>query len=54
MWKKAATVVNRMEFHQKIKSGTAFSPSNPNSGNIYEGTQNTDFLCNPHMSEINR
>ena len=38
----AATVESSMEIPPKIKSGTAFSPSNPSSGNISKGTQNTN------------
>ena len=37
----AATVENSMEIPQKIKIGSAFWHSNPISGNISEGTQNT-------------
>ena len=38
-----ATVENSVEFPQKIKSGTAFWPSNPSSGNISKETQNTNL-----------
>ena len=38
----AATVENSMEFHQKMKNGTAFWPSNSTSGNIPKETQNID------------
>ena len=37
-----ATVESSMEILQKIKNGPAFCPSNPTSGNISEGTQNTN------------
>ena len=37
-----ATVESSMEIAQKVKNGFAFWPSNPNSGNISEGTQNTN------------
>ena len=38
----AATVESSMEIPQKIKNGSAFWPSDPTSGNISEGTQNTN------------
>ena len=37
-----ATVESSMEIPQKIKSGSKFQPSYPTSGNISEGTQNTN------------
>ena len=37
----AATVESIMKVPQKIKNVTAFWPSNPTSGTISEGTQNT-------------
>ena len=39
----AATVESSMEITQKIKSWSAFQPSNPISGNIPEGTENTNL-----------
>ena len=39
----AVTVESSMEITQKIKSGSAFQPSNPISGNIPEGTENTNL-----------
>ena len=44
----AATVESSMEILQKIKHGSAFWPSNPTSGNIYEGTQNTSLKEHKH------
>ena len=38
----AATVESSMEIPQKNKNGSAFLPSDPTSGNIPEGTQNTN------------
>ena len=38
----AATVESSMEMLQKIKNGSAFWPSDPTSGNISEGIQNTN------------
>ena len=38
----AATVESSMEISQKIKNGLAFWSSDPTSGNISEGTQNTN------------
>ena len=38
----AATVEDSTGLPQKIKNGTALSPSNSTSGNISEGTQNTN------------
>ena len=35
-----ATVESSVVIPQKIKNGSAFSPSNPTSGNISEGAQN--------------
>ena len=34
---------NSLEFPQKIKNGIILSPSDSTSGNISEGTQNTNF-----------
>ena len=42
MQTSAATVESSMEIPQKIKNESAFLPSNPTSGNISEGTQNTN------------
>ena len=44
----AATVESNMEIPQKIKNGSAFRPSNPTSGNISEGTQNTNSKEHKH------
>ena len=38
----AATVESSMEIPQKIRNGSAFQPSDATSGNISEGTQNTN------------
>ena len=37
-----ATMESSMEIPQKIKNGSAFSSSDPTSGNISKGTQNTN------------
>ena len=37
-----------MEIPQKIKNGTAFQPSDPISGIISEGTQNTNLKEHKH------
>ena len=37
-----------VEVHQKVKNGSAFWPSNPTSGNISEGTQNTNLKEHKH------
>ena len=39
----AAIVGNSMEFPQKIKNETALWPNDCTSGNIYEGTENTNL-----------
>ena len=39
----AATVENNTEFPQKIKNGTALSPSDSTSGSLCEETQNIDL-----------
>ena len=44
----AATVENSTEIHQKIKSGSAFRRNSPTSGNISEGTQNTNLKEHKH------
>ena len=44
----AATVESIMEIPQKIKSGSVFWPNDPTSGNISEGTQNTDSIEHKH------
>ena len=46
----AATVENCMEFPKKIKSGTAFWPSDSTSGNISIGTQNTNSKEPVHLN----
>ena len=46
----ALTVESSMEIPQTIKNGSAFSPRNPTSGNIYKGTQNTNLMnISTHM-----
>ena len=37
------TVEGSIEGPQKLKNGTALSPNNSTSGNIYEETQNTNL-----------
>ena len=44
----AATVESSMERSQKIKNGSAFPLSDPTSGNISEGTQNTNSREHKH------
>ena len=44
----AATVENSMEIPQKIKNGSAFWPSDPTSGYIAKGTQNTNSKEHKH------
>ena len=44
----AATVENSMEALQKIKNGTDLWPSDPTSGNISEGTHNTNSKEHKH------
>ena len=44
----AATVESTMEIPQKIKNRPAFPPSYPSSGNISEGTQNTNSKEHKH------
>ena len=44
----AATVESSMEIPQKIKYGSAFQPSDPTSGNISEGSQNTNLKEHKH------
>ena len=39
-----------MELRQKIKNGSAFWPSDPTSGNISKGTQNTNLKEHKHSS----
>ena len=39
----AVTMESSMEIPQKIKNISAFWPSDPTSGNIYEGTQKTNL-----------
>ena len=43
-----ATVESSMEIPQKNKNGSAFLPSDPTSGNIPEGTQNTNSKEHKH------
>ena len=44
----AATVENSMEILQKNLNGSAFQPSDPSSGNISKGTQNTNSKEHKH------
>ena len=44
----AATVESSMETPQKIKNGFVFWPSDPTSGNISKGTQNTNSKEHKH------
>ena len=46
----AATVESSMEIPQKIKNGPAFRPSDPTSGNLSKGTQNTNSEEHKHPS----
>ena len=45
----AATVESSMEIPEKIKNVSAFWPSSPTSGNISEGTQNTNSKEHKHL-----
>ena len=45
----AATVESSMEVTQKIKNRSAFWPSDLTSGNILEGTQNTNLKEHKHL-----
>ena len=45
----AATVESSMERPQKIKNGSAFQPSYPISGNVSQGTQNTNSKKHKHL-----
>ena len=44
----AATVERSMEIPQKIENGSAFRPSNPTYGNVFEETQNTNLKEHKH------
>ena len=44
----AATVESSMDIPQKIKNGSSFWPSDPTSGNISKGTQNTNSKKHKH------
>ena len=44
----AATMESSLEIPQKIKNGSTFWPSDPTSGNISEGTQNTNSKERKH------
>ena len=44
-----ATMESSMELHQTIKNGSAFWFSDPTSGNISEGTQNTNSKEHKHL-----
>ena len=48
MWTGAATVDSSVQIRQKFKNGSAFQPHNPTSGNISEGTQNTNLKEHKH------
>ena len=43
-----ASMESSVKIPQKIKNRSAFSPSNPTSGNISEGTQNTNLKEHKH------
>ena len=43
-----ATVESRMEILPKIKKGSTFCPTDPTSGNISRGTQNTNSKEHKH------
>ena len=43
-----ATVESSMRLPQKIKNGSAFWPSNPTSGYVSKGTQNTNLKEHKH------
>ena len=45
----AASVESSMKIAPKSKNGSAFWPSDPTSGNISEGTQNTNFKEHKHL-----
>ena len=46
MWLHSAAIVeSSMQLPQKIKNVSAFSPSDPTSGNISEETQHTIFIA---------
>ena len=45
----SVTMESSMETSQKIKNGSAFWPSDPTSGNIPEGTQNTNLKEHKHL-----
>ena len=44
----AATMESDMKIAQKTKTGSAFWPSNPTSGNLCEGTENTNLKEHKH------
>ena len=44
----AATVENSVEITQNIKNVSVFWPSDPTSGNISEGTKNTNLKEHKH------
>ena len=48
MQTSAATMECSIEISQKIKNELVFLPSNPTSGNISEGTQNTNSKEHKH------
>ena len=45
----AATVESSMEISQKITNGSAFWPNDSTSGNVSEGTQNTNSIGHKHL-----
>ena len=45
----AATVESSMEISRKLKNGSAFWPIDPTSGNLLEGTQNTNLKEHEHL-----
>ena len=48
MQTEAATMESSMEIPQKIKNGSSFWPSDPTSGNISKGPQNTNLKEHKH------
>ena len=48
MQTSTTSVESSMETPQKIKNGSAFQPSYPTSGTVYEGTPNTNLKEHKH------
>ena len=48
MQSSSATVESNVVITQKIKNGSSFGPSDPISGNITKGTQNTNSKVRKH------